>query len=74
MSDPAGWYSQTDGQQRYWDGQEWTANWDPRVAPVATQADIPVHPWFKKQRFVLAGVALAFLVIVILDVALMTSR
>jgi hypothetical protein len=24
MSNPAGWYPQADGQQRYWDGQQWT--------------------------------------------------
>jgi len=31
---PAGWYSQVDGRQRYWDGQQWTENYTP--APVTT--------------------------------------
>ena len=35
---PAGWYSQVDGRQRYWDGRQWTENYTP--APVtATSAE-----------------------------------
>jgi hypothetical protein len=49
MSSPAGWYPQPDGQQRYWDGQQWTENFAPgatapvmmpegeRVVPVSAQ-------------------------------------
>jgi len=33
MSTPAGWYPQPDGQQRYWDGQQWTENFAPGVSP-----------------------------------------
>ena len=29
MSTPAGWYPQADGQQRYWDGQQWTEDFAP---------------------------------------------
>jgi hypothetical protein len=32
MNYEPGWYPQEDGQQRYWDGQQWTEH----VAPVAT--------------------------------------
>ncbi len=28
-SAPAGWYPQSDGQQRYWDGEQWTENFAP---------------------------------------------
>jgi len=33
MSTPAGWYPQPDGQQRYWDGQQWTENFAPGNSP-----------------------------------------
>jgi hypothetical protein len=32
MSTPAGWYPQDDGQQRYWDGAQWTEHFAPRAA------------------------------------------
>jgi hypothetical protein len=38
MSSPAGWYPQSDGQQRYWDGEMWTEHFAPGVAPVTTSA------------------------------------
>jgi hypothetical protein len=40
MSSPAGWYPQPDGQQRYWDGEQWTDNFAPGAAsvPSGTQA------------------------------------
>jgi len=31
VSNPAGWYPQSDGRQRYWDGEVWTANFAPGV-------------------------------------------
>jgi hypothetical protein len=37
MSTPAGWYPQPDGQQRYWDGQQWTENFAPGVSPGAPE-------------------------------------
>lgn len=33
MSQPAGWYPQPDGTQRYWDGTSWTAHVAPASAP-----------------------------------------
>ena len=33
MSNPAGWYPQADGQQRYWDGEQWTENFAPGSSP-----------------------------------------
>jgi len=38
MSTPAGWFPQDDGQQRYWDGTQWTAHPSPGVAPVTPPA------------------------------------
>src|ERR1035437_4062893 len=39
MSSPAGWYPQPDGQQRYWDGEQWTENTAPGAArPVTVPA------------------------------------
>lgn len=32
MSNPAGWYPQPDGQQRYWDGELWTEHYAPGPA------------------------------------------
>jgi hypothetical protein len=48
MSTPAGWYPQPDGQQRYWDGQQWTKDFAPGAAtPVTTPATGggPARPW-----------------------------
>ena len=36
MSTPAGWFPQDDGQQRYWDGEQWTDNFAPGAAPTVT--------------------------------------
>lgn len=42
MSQPAGWYRQPDGTQRYWDGASWTG----QVAPGnATQGPTPPQNW-----------------------------
>ena len=38
MTVPAGWYPQPDGQQRYWDGEQWTEHLAPGVATVTTPA------------------------------------
>jgi hypothetical protein len=43
MSSPAGWYPQSDGQQRYWDGELWTEHFAPGV-PVETSALPLVKP------------------------------
>ena len=71
MSTPAGWYPQPDGQQRYWDGEQWTENFAPGGTPVAASVvansavgatDKAARPWFKKKRFVLPGIAVAIIV------------
>ncbi|GAA4129735.1 hypothetical protein GCM10022215_42600 [Nocardioides fonticola] len=58
---PPGWYpdTQVPGQQRYWDGSQWTAQVAP-LAPAPTQyptapmaAGEADRPWFKKKRFLL---------------------
>jgi len=33
---PAGWYSQSDGNQRYWDGELWTEHFAPGISLVTT--------------------------------------
>jgi serine protease Do len=33
MNTPAGWYPQPDGQQRYWDGEQWTEHFAPGALP-----------------------------------------
>ena len=39
MSTPAGWYPQPDGQQRYWDGEQWTEDFEAGAGtPVTTAA------------------------------------
>src|SRR5664280_2229870 len=39
MSTPAGWYPQPDGQQRYWDGEQWTEDFEAGAGtPVTTGA------------------------------------
>ena len=46
---PAGWYSQPDGRQRYWDGQQWTENYTP--APVTTtSAEADGEPSVQRKR------------------------
>jgi hypothetical protein len=63
---PAGWYPQSDGTQRYWDGQQWTDHTAPGAAdaapataevspaaPVATAGD--ARPWFNKTGFLIPG-------------------
>ncbi|NHB85128.1 DUF2510 domain-containing protein [Tessaracoccus sp. HDW20] len=61
---PAGWYSQPDGSQRFWDGQQWTNHVAPGQAqaagltapqptgPTEPQGTAP-RPWFKKKRIVI---------------------
>jgi hypothetical protein len=52
VSTPAGWYPQPDGQQRYWDGQQWTENFAPGAAPVGPPATggEPARPAFKNEH------------------------
>ena len=38
MTAPAGWYPQSDGQLRYWDGELWAEQFAPGVPPVTTAA------------------------------------
>jgi Protein of unknown function (DUF2510) len=62
LNQPAAWYPQADGQQRYWDGEQWTEHFAPGGPPTAppVAADKPARPWFKKKRFILpiAGVVI----------------
>jgi energy-coupling factor transporter transmembrane protein EcfT len=49
---PAGWYIDSDGRMRWWDGQAWTDAYAPVAAPTA-----PMNP-FSVLGFVLGLVAL----------------
>src|SRR5665647_2009116 len=61
MSTPAGWYPQPDGQQRYWDGQQWTENFAPGNSPgVPEGASSETAPgaarknWFLRHKVITA--------------------
>ena len=61
MSTPAGWYPQNDGQQRYWDGQQWTEHFAPggqdAAAPAVAATQKPARAWYTKKRVLIpAGV------------------
>ena len=71
MSTPAGWYPQPDGQQRYWDGQQWTEHFAPGIPAETTslpplkmkteQATTDGRSFNKAAWFGWGGLALAFL-------------
>src|SRR5664279_6363890 len=52
MGDPAGWYSQSDGRKRFWDGQQWTT-------PGVTTARRPEFRARIANRYPLAGLIVA---------------
>ena len=61
MSSPAGWYPQPDGQQRYWDGQQWTGHFAPGVTPETPAGDSQETPtgtarknWFLRHKILTA--------------------
>jgi colicin import membrane protein len=61
MSTPAGWYPQPDGQQRYWDGQQWTENFAPGSSPGVPEdvssETVPVvarKNWFLRHKVITA--------------------
>ena len=57
MSTPAGWYPQPDGQQRYWDGQQWTENFAPGT-PLASAPAVARKNWFLRHKILTAVGAL----------------
>ena len=60
MSNPAGWYPQQDGQQRYWDGEQWTDNFAPGAASVTSPSQARKN-WFLRHKVVTAiGAVLLF--------------
>ena len=54
MSNPAGWYPQQDGQQRYWDGEQWTDNFAPGAAPTVTPPAVARKNWFLRHKVITA--------------------
>jgi hypothetical protein len=64
MNTPAGWYPQPDGQQRYWDGQQWTGYFAPTVAPMVAQGG-GIKGWFMRRQVenTVGGVLLLLLLI-----------
>jgi len=53
MSTPAGWYPQADGQQRYWDGEQWTENFAPGT-PLVTPPAAARKNWFLRHKLITA--------------------
>jgi len=49
LSNPAGWYPQPDGRQRYWDGEQWTEIFAQDVTPVTTAAAARKN-WFLRHK------------------------
>ena len=60
MSNPAGWYPQPDGQQRYWDGGQWTENFAPGVPPVTPPVTARKN-WLLRHK-VLTAIGALFLI------------
>ena len=65
---PAGWYSQADARQRYWDGRQWTENYTP-AAVTTTSTERDGKPSVRRKRssrvlvWILAGVTVISLII-----------
>lgn len=60
MSQPAGWYPQSDGTQRYWDGSQWTSHVAPASAPSAPSASPTLsakRAWYQRKRVIIPAVA-----------------
>jgi hypothetical protein len=69
MSTPAGWYPQNDGQQRYWDGAQWTEHFAPGASNAAAPLAAPAaaepkakRAWYVKKRFLIPGGVVAFFI------------
>ena len=60
MSNPAGWYPQPDGQQRYWDGERWTEQFAPGIAQVTPLAAEGKN-WFLRHKIFTAIIAVLLL-------------
>jgi Protein of unknown function (DUF2510) len=54
MSNPAGWYPQADGQQRYWDGQKWTEDFAPGAGTPVTPPVVARKNWFVRHKILTA--------------------
>src|SRR5664279_196963 len=64
---PAGWYFQPDGSQRFWDGIQWTNQMRQGVggppSPVMQPGlGKPKKPWFKRKRVIIPAVAFVGLI------------
>lgn len=51
---PAGWYGQSDGTQRYWDGAQWS---NQVAADPSAPAAAPKKPWYKRKRIIIPAIA-----------------
>jgi len=75
MSDtqsPAGWYPDPEGtgQQRYWDGTTWTANYAPAATPPQPGAPVVVKKGHGCLYSILGAIAAVAILIVVLVLAL----
>ena len=74
MSTPAGWYPQPDGQQRYWDGGQWTGDLAPGAEVAGTTPSGgggPAGPTVKKKHII--GYSATALVCLVFGAALASS-
>ncbi|MEP7193853.1 MAG: DUF4352 domain-containing protein [Actinomycetota bacterium] len=62
MSNPAGWYPQPDGQQQYWDGEQWTEEIAPGVLPV-TPPVAAQRNWFLRHKAITGVVTVVLLMV-----------
>jgi hypothetical protein len=64
---PPGFYPDSNGVQRYWDGQAWSEQ--TQEHPVATASTVAasshnaVRPWYKKKRVIIPGALAALLIV-----------
>lgn len=77
MSQPAGWYPQHDGSQRYWDGQSWTSQVAPPPPPQPGGAPMPPlaspEPPKKHKKPIYKRVWFWFLVVVVVLIIVISS-
>jgi len=76
MSTPAGWYPQPDGQQRYWDGQQWSEEFAPgtgTATPVTTPATGGEPTRFRFTKKHIIGYAATALVALVIGAAAASS-
>jgi len=70
MAANPGWYPQSDGTQRYWDGQQWTEHAAPGApqAPPAASPPTKKRSWFARHK-ILTGLGALLLLFIVIGIA-----